>query len=35
MKKLLLLFILIPSISVAGSMNMIGKKGNPSKLKEL
>ena len=28
MKKILLLFILIPSISIAASMNMIGEKGN-------
>ena len=28
MKKIILLFILIPSISIAGSMNMIGEKGN-------
>ena len=35
MKKFLLLFILIPSISVAGSMNMIGKKGNPSEVEKV
>ena len=28
MKKFILLFILIPSISMAASMNMIGEKGN-------
>ena len=28
MKKILLLFIMIPSISIAASMNMIGEKGN-------
>ena len=28
MKKIILLFILIPSISIAASMNMIGEKGN-------
>ena len=28
MKKFILLFILIPSISIAASMNMIGEKGN-------
>ena len=28
MKKIILLFILIPSISIAGSMNMIGEKGD-------
>tara|TARA_B100001250_G_scaffold138537_1_gene118623 strand:+ start:284 stop:781 length:498 start_codon:yes stop_codon:yes gene_type:complete len=35
MKKILLLFILIPSISVSGSMNMIGKKGNPSEVEKV
>ena len=35
MKKILLLFILIPSISVAGTMNMIGKKGNPSEVEKV
>ena len=35
MKKLLLLFILIPSISVAGSMNLIGKKGKPSEVEKI
>ena len=35
MKKILLLFILIPSISVAGSMNMLGKKGNPSEVEKV
>tara|TARA_B100001093_G_scaffold477417_1_gene504656 strand:+ start:348 stop:845 length:498 start_codon:yes stop_codon:yes gene_type:complete len=30
MKKIILLFILIPSISIAASMNMIGEKGNPA-----
>ena len=29
MKKIILLLILIPSISFGGSMNMIGKKGDP------
>ena len=32
MKKFMLLFILIPSISVAGSMNMMGKKGDPAEV---
>ena len=35
MKKLLLLFILIPSISVAGSLNMIGKKGMASEVEKI
>ena len=35
MKKILLLFILIPSITVAGSVNMIGKKGNPSEVEKV
>ena len=35
MKILLLLFILIPSISLAGSMNMIGKKGNSSEVERI
>jgi len=30
MKKIILLFILIPSISIAASMNMIGEKGDPA-----
>ena len=32
MKKIILLFILIPSISIASSMNMIGKKGDPAEV---
>ena len=32
MKKFLLLFFLIPTISFAGSMKMIGEKGNPNKV---
>ena len=32
MKKFILFFILIPSISVAGSMNMMGKKGDPAEV---
>ena len=32
MKKFILLFILIPCISVAGSMNMMGKKGDPTEV---
>ena len=35
MKILLLLFILIPTISLASSMNMIGKKGNPSEVEKV
>ena len=30
MYKIILLFILIPNISIAGSMNIIGEKGNPA-----
>ena len=32
MKKIILLFILIPSISFAASMSMIGEKGDPTKV---
>ena len=32
MKKIILLFILIPSISFAASMNMIGEKGDPTEV---
>jgi len=32
MKKIILLFILLPSISIAASMNMIGEKGDPAKV---
>jgi len=32
MKKLILLFILIPSISIAASMSMIGEKGDPTEV---
>ena len=32
MKKIILLFILIPSISIAASMNTIGEKGDPAKV---
>ena len=32
MKKFLLLFFLIPGISFAASMKMIGEKGNPNKV---
>ena len=35
MKKILLLFILIPSISIDVSMNMIGEKGNPSEVEKV
>ena len=32
MKKIILLFILIPCISFAGTMNMMGEKGDPAKI---
>ena len=32
MKKFILLFILIPCISIAASMNMIGEKGDPAEI---
>ena len=32
MKKIILLFILIPSISFAASMSMIGEKGDPTEV---
>ena len=32
MKKIILLFILIPGISIAASMNMIGEKGDPTEV---
>ena len=32
MKKIILLFILIPSISIAGSMSMMGEKGDPTEV---
>ena len=32
MKKIILLFILIPSISIAASMNMIAEKGDPAEV---
>ena len=32
MKKIILLFILIPSISIAATMKMIGEKGNPAEV---
>ena len=35
MKKILLLFILIPTISFAGSMNLIGKKGKLSEVEKI
>ncbi|MDC0216098.1 hypothetical protein OAJ75_03300 [Candidatus Pelagibacter sp.] len=35
MKKIILLFILIPSISIAGSMNMIGEKGDPAEVSKI
>ena len=30
MNKIILLFVLIPCISIAASMKMIGEKGNPA-----
>ena len=35
MKKIILLFILIPNILVAGSMNMIGEKGDPNEVSKI
>ena len=35
MKKIILLFILIPSISFGGSMNMIGEKGDPNEVSKV
>ena len=35
MKKILLLFFLIPSISLAGSMSMMGKKGKSSEVERI
>ncbi len=35
MKKFLLLFFLIPTISFAGSMKMIGEKGNPNNVDKI
>ena len=35
MKKIILLFILMPSISIAGSMNMIGEKGDPAEVSKV
>ena len=32
MKKIILLLVLIPSISIASSMNMMGEKGDPAKV---
>ena len=32
MKKIILLFILIPTISIAASINMIGEKGDPAEV---
>ena len=32
MKKILLLFILIPCASIAATMNMIGEKGDPAEV---
>ena len=35
MLRIILLFILIPSISIAGSMNIIGEKGNPADISKV
>ena len=35
LKKIILLFVLIPCISIAASMNMIGEKGDPAKVVKL
>ena len=35
MKKILLLFILIPSISFGGTMNMMGEKGDPDEVSKV
>ena len=35
MKKFLLLFFLIPTISFAGSMKMIGEKGDPNNVDKI
>ncbi len=35
MKKIILLFILIPCISFAGTMNMIGEKGDPAEVSKV
>ena len=35
MKKIILLFILIPFISFAGTMNMIGEKGDPAEVSKV
>ncbi|MDC0043800.1 cupredoxin domain-containing protein [Candidatus Pelagibacter sp.] len=35
MKKIILLFILIPSISFGGTINMIGEKGNPAEVSKV
>ena len=35
MKKIILLFILIPSISFSGTINMIGEKGNPAEVSKV
>ena len=32
MNKIILLFILIPSISIAASLSMIGEKGDPAEV---
>jgi uncharacterized cupredoxin-like copper-binding protein len=35
MKKIILLFILIPGISFGGTMNMIGEKGDPTEVSKV
>ena len=35
MKKIILLLILIPSISIAGTMNMMGEKGDPAEVSKV
>ena len=35
MKKIILLFILIPGISFGGTMNMIGEKGDPTEMMKM
>tara|TARA_Y100000741_G_scaffold204888_1_gene155764 strand:- start:110 stop:652 length:543 start_codon:yes stop_codon:yes gene_type:complete len=35
MKKIILLFILLPGISIAGKMNMIGEKGKPNEVTKI
>ena len=35
MKKIILLFLLIPSFSIASSMSMIGEKGDPAEVSKV